>query len=81
MRRSILVAILTNLCCAAMAVSQEAGRVPPWLREMLLREAAQLTPYPMLRKPEGVIFAGMPEVEPPHLAGDKSVGRQGSCRS
>jgi len=32
--------------------------------------AAHLTPYPTWEKPEGVIFAGMPGVEPKHLPGD-----------
>ena len=40
------------------------------LRQQWRQVAAQLTPYPTWKKPQGVIFAGMPDVEPRHLAGD-----------
>jgi hypothetical protein len=34
------------------------------------KEASLIVPYPTWKKPEGVIFAGMPDVEPMHLPGD-----------
>ncbi|MDB5409709.1 MAG: hypothetical protein JWL84_4621 [Rhodospirillales bacterium] len=40
------------------------------LRKQWREVAEKIAPYPTWKKPEGVIFAGMPAVEPMHLPGD-----------
>jgi hypothetical protein len=56
---------LTRAAEAAEFLGVDAG-----LRQQWREVAAKLTPYPTWNKPEGVIFAGMPGVEPQHLPGD-----------
>jgi hypothetical protein len=51
--------------------SAASSSLLPWQREMPLREvAAHIAPYPTWERPEGVVLAGMPGVEPRHLPGD-----------
>jgi hypothetical protein len=56
---------LTRAAEAAELLGVDADLRPQW-RQI----AAQLRPYPTWKKAEGVIFAGMPGVEPMHLPGD-----------
>ena len=67
--------IISSLCLFRWGLTRAAEAaeflsVDADLRAQWRQVAAQLTPYPTWQKPEGIIFAGMPGVEPMHLQGD-----------
>jgi hypothetical protein len=67
--------VISSLCMFRWGLTRAAEAaellgVDADLRRQWRQVAAQLAPYPTWQKPEGVIFAGMPGVEPRHLAGD-----------
>jgi hypothetical protein len=67
--------VISSLCMFRWGLTRAADAaellgVDPELRSQWRQVAAQLTPYPTWNKPQGVIFAGMPDVEPMHLPGD-----------
>jgi hypothetical protein len=67
--------VISSLCMFRWGLTRAADAaeflgVDPELRKHWREVAAQLTPYPTWTKPQGIIFAGMPGVEPMHLAND-----------
>jgi hypothetical protein len=67
--------VISSLCMFRWGLTRAADAaellgVDAELREQWRQVAAQLAPYPTWKKPQGVIFAGMPDVEPMHLPGD-----------
>jgi hypothetical protein len=69
--------VISSLCMFRWGLTRAADAaeflgVDPELRQQWRQIARQIAPYPTWNKPEGVIFAGMPGVEPRHLPGDHS---------
>ncbi|MGE5612202.1 MAG: glycosyl hydrolase family 95 catalytic domain-containing protein [Bacillota bacterium] len=67
--------VISSLCMFRWGLTRAAEAaeilgVDADLRQRWRQVAAQLAPYPTWQKPEGVVFAGMPGVEPRHLGGD-----------
>jgi hypothetical protein len=67
--------VISSLCMFRWGLTRAADAaellgVDAELSRQWRQVAAQLAPYPTWKKPEGVIFAGMPGVEPQHLPGD-----------
>ena len=67
--------VISSLCMFRWALTRAADAaellgVDADLRQQWREVAAHIAPYPTWDKPEGLIFAGMPGVEPRHLPGD-----------
>jgi len=67
--------VISSLCMFRWGLSRAADAadilgIDAELRQQWREVARQIAPYPTWKKPEGVIFAGMPDVEPRHLPGD-----------
>lgn len=67
--------VASSLCMFRWGLSRAADaadflRVDADLSKHWREVAAHITPYPTWKKPEGIIFSGIPEVEPMHLPGD-----------
>ncbi len=67
--------VISSLCMFRWGLTRAADAaeflgVDPELRQQWRQIARQIAPYPTWNKPEGVIFAGMPGVEPRHLPED-----------
>ena len=67
--------VVSSLCMFRWGLTRAADAaeflgVDADLRQQWRQVAAQIAPYPTWNKPQGVIFAGMPGVEPMHLAAD-----------
>ena len=67
--------VISSLCMFRWGLTRAADAaeflgVDAELRQHCRQVAAELAPYPTWNKPQGVIFAGMPGVEPMHLPQD-----------
>lgn len=67
--------VISSLCMFRWGLTRAADAaefqgVDAELRRQWRQVAAKIAPYPTWKKPQGVIFAGMPGVEPMHLPGD-----------
>jgi hypothetical protein len=67
--------VISSLCMFRWGLTRAADAaeflgVDAEMRRQWRQVAAQLAPYPTWQKPQGVIFAGMPGVEPMHLPAD-----------
>jgi hypothetical protein len=67
--------VISSLCMFRWGLTRAADAaeflgVDAELREQWRQVANQLVPYPTWKKPQGMILAGMPDVEPMHQPGD-----------